>query len=812
MFKSYLVTALRNFWKNKVFSLINIAGLSIGISAALVIYLIVHYEFSYEKFQKNGDRIYRVVTNMHFPDQDFKNGGVPGPLPEAVRSEIPGIEMSTFFLLADKKVTVPGMSEKNAVFKKQENIVFADNHYFSLIGYKWMAGSPDKALDAPNKVVLTESRVKKYFSYSDIKETIGKTIIYDDTINVTVSGIVKDLDEITDFTFKEFISLSTLSEEYKKQNGWNEWGSVSSSSQFLVKLEKGTDPEKIDEQLKRLRKKHEKEAYLATDHFLQPLNDIHFNADFDSFDQRQGHKPTLYGLLAVAAFLLILGCINFINLTTAQGAQRAKEIGIRKTMGSTKTHLVIQFLSETFLLALTATLLSLVLIPWILKIFSDFIPPGLSFNLINQPYVIGFIIILILAVSLISGFYPALVLSNYKPVTVLKNVANANTSQSRRVWIRKTLTVSQFVIAQFFIIATLVVGKQIRYALTKDMGFKKEAIINFYAPYNYENPDNKQFVLQEKLKLIPGINKISLAGPPPANSGGSSSTMKFKKGDKEIETTVEVKQADTNYFSLYQMKLAAGRNLQPSDTTKEYVINEAYARFLGYKDPSQIIGQFVDKGNWRAPIVGVVKDFNFKSMHKAITPLVFTCQQKNHSTFHISLPDAGNNTDKWKLTIAKIETAWKEVYPEEDFNYNFFDESIAKFYKKEQQTANLLNWSAGLAIFISCLGLLGLVIYTTTQRTKEIGVRKVLGASVAQIVSLLSKDFILLVMIGFAIAAPLAWWAMNRWLEDFAYRTSISWWVFAASGLAMIVVALLTLSIQTIRSAVANPVSSLRTE
>ncbi len=783
MVKNYLIIALRNFWRHKVFSLINIAGLAIGISSALVIYLIVHYEFSYEKFQKDGDRIYRVVTNMHFPDQDFKNSGVPQPLPEAVRDEIPGIEASAYFFLGNQmKVTVPQASEKEKVFKKQENIVFADNQYFRFIPYKWLAGSPDDALDAPNKVVLTESRAKRYFDYVDPGKAIGKTIVYRDSVNATVTGIVEDLDEITDFTFKEFISYSTFREELK-----SEWGSVTSSSQFLVKLEKGVDPHAIDQQLKALRKKHQKEAYLATDHFLQPLNDIHFNSDFDSFDQRQGHKPTLYGLLAVAAFLLILGCINFINLTTAQGAQRAKEIGIRKTMGSSKTHLVLQFLSETFLLAFAATLVSLALTPLILKIFSAFIPVGLSLDMIGQPFVISFIVILVILVSLVSGFYPALVLSKYKPVTVLKNVANAHTSQSRRVWVRKTLTTSQFVIAQFFIIATLVVGKQIRFSLTRDLGFKKDAIINFHAPFNHQHPDNKQLVLLEKLKSIPGINQLSLAGPPPASSGGASSTMKFIKDGKEIETTVEVKQADSNYFSLYQMKLAAGRNLAASDTLKEYVINETYARFLGYTDPSKIVGEFIGQGDNKVPIVGVVSDFYFKSMHKPITPLVFTCQQKIHSNFHIALANAGKNTDQWRSTIAKIQSTWKEVYPEEDFNYVFFDESIAKFYQKEQQTASLLNWSAGLAIFISCLGLLGLVIYTTTQRTKEIGVRKVLGASVSQIVSLLSKDFILLVILGFVIATPLAWWAMHKWLEDFAYRTNISWWIFASSGILMIV-------------------------
>jgi putative ABC transport system permease protein len=786
MLKNYLIVAFRNFWRNKVFSLINIAGLAIGISAALVIYLIVHYEFSFEKFQKDRGHIYRVVTNMHFPDQDFKNAGVPGPLPAAARSETPGIEKSTLFWQANPmEVHIPSKVDNKNAFRKQENIIYADEQYFHFLDYKWLAGSPDNSLTGPNKVVLAESRAKTYFPYSDIRNAVGQTIIYDDSVKATVTGIVKDLDEITDFNFKEFISLATFSEQLKKINGWDEWGNVSSSSQFFIKLTKEADTAQVNKQLALVRRKHEKNAYLATDHFLQPLNDI----------------------------LLILGCINFINLTTAQASQRAKEIGIRKTMGSSKKQLVFQFLSETFLLTSLATILSVILIPWLLKIFSAYIPEGLHFDLFNQPNLFIFTVILVLIVSILSGFYPAIILSGYKPVLVLKNLAFANTAQSRRVWIRKTLTVLQFVIAQFFIIATLMVGKQIRFSLNKDMGFKKDAIINVRVPFNFQHSDNKQFVLQEKLKSIPGIEKLSLAGSAPANNGVNISTMKVinKKG-KEIETSVEVKQADTNYFDLYKIKLLAGRNLEQSDTTREYVINETYAKLLGFNNPGDILNRIMIHGDKKIPIVGVLADIHTKSLHTPIQPLAFSSEARLHSTFHIVLPAKGENTDNWKKIIANIGKAWKEVYPDEEFNYEFFDESIAKFYKKEQDTVNLLDWSAGLAIFISCLGLLGLVIYTTIQRTKEIGVRKVLGASVSQIVSLLSIDFISLVLLAFIIAAPLAWWAMHKWLEDFAYRTSMNWWIFGLSGLAMIIIALFTLSIQTIRSAIANPVKSLRTE
>ena len=451
-------------------------------------------------------------------------------------------------------------------------------------------------------------------------------------------------------------------------------------------------------------------------------------------------------------------------------------------------------------------------LPLLLKIFSDFIPPGLSLETIKQPIVIGFIITLVILVSVFAGVYPALVLSQYKPVTVLKNVAFANTSQSRRVWIRKTLTMSQFVIAQFFIIATLIVGKQIRYSLNREMGFNKDAIVTFVTPFDIENPGSKQKLLMEKIRAIPGIEKLSLSQQPPASSSTSISTMKFMDNGKETEASVTIKQVDTAYFDLYEMKLLAGHNLTASDTVKEYVINETYSRLLGFNNPRDIIGKVLNPQDSKIPIVGVIADFQTKSTHDVIPPLAFTCQQKGHTRFHIALPQNSNKAQGWSNTIAGMGRAFKDIYPEEDFKYSFVDEDIANFYKKEQDISRLLNWSAGLAVFISCLGLLGLVIYTTTQRVKEIGVRKVLGASVSQIVTLLSKDFLQLVMLAFIIAAPLAWWAMNKWLEDFAYRTSISWWVFAVCGLSMMIIALLTLGMQTVRSATANPVKSLRTE
>ena len=812
MFKNYLSVALRSFMRNKVFTLINISGLAIGISASLVIFLIVQYEFSYENFLKNKDRMYRVVTSLHFPDMLIHNGGAPGPLHTAVEESIPGIENSTaFWMNYQMDVEISDGNNKSETFKKQKNILYADEGYFQMIPYTWISGDPGDALNGPNQVVLTESRARAYFPYQDITRAVGRTITYNDSIQAVVTGIVEDLKEVSGFNFSEFISLATFLDDWKKNQSGDEWGSVTSSSQFFVLLEPGVTPERINEQLAELRKQHASENDVPTEYTLQPVGDIHFNTDYDSLSAPHGHKPTLYGLLVVAAFLLLLGCINFINLTTAQSSQRAKEIGVRKTLGSSVGQMRVQFLSETFILAMIASILSLSITPLILRMFSGFIPEGLHFSLRQHPMILLVVTGLIVIVGLLAGFYPAMVLSKLKAVLAIKNTV-ADTASNRGALVRKSLIVSQFVIAQFFIIATLIVGKQIRYSLTKDMGFKRDAIFSFRAPYNYFNPDNKQYVLSDRLRSIPGIEKMSLAGSPPASNSTNTTTMKFSEDGKDIETMVEVKNADTSFFNLYGIRLLAGRNLQLSDTLKEYVINEYYCHFLGYDNPQDIIGKMIKRNTKNVPIVGVVNDINTKSVARAIGPLAFANIGKNHSTFHIKLPPQGETTGAWNKTIDAIRKVFHEVYPDKEFSYTFFDDDIAAFYKKERDISQLLNWSAGLTIFISCLGLLGLVLFTTAQRVKEIGVRKVLGASVGQLVVLLSSDLLKLVLIAFFIAAPIAWWIMHRWLDNYAYRTSIGIWLFALSGLVMLLVAVITLSTQKIRSALANPAESLRSE
>lgn len=818
MFKNYFKTSIRNLLRNKIFSLINVLGLSIGISASLVIYLLVNYHFTFDKFEKDNGRSYRVVSNFSFSGEVFHNPGVTSPLGPAVKKELTGLDAVVPFRLwnGEPKITIPAEKNKQEVIlKHQKNIVFADESFMNLIGYQWIAGSAKTSLQQPYQTVLSETTAALYFPKLSPGQIIGKQIYFDDTVATTITGIVKDIKQNTDFNFTTFISRATLENTSLKPEDWTQWDNTNSVSQLLVKLAPKTDPKKIEAGMYNLYNKyhtHDPNDHSKSSYKLQPLSDIHFNADYGGYDLPLANKATLFGLLAVAIFLLLLGCINFINLTTAHASQRAKEIGIRKTLGSSKKQLIIQFLSETFLLTFIATVISVFLTPLILKAFSGFIPEGLHFNLSTHSGIILFLLILIIIVTVLSGFYPAMILSGYKPVLVLKNQAYSNTGKSRNAWLRKSLTISQFVIAQVFIMATILVSKQISYSLNKNMGLKKDAIIHLSLNY-YDTVKTHKYVFMDKLRAIPGITMVSLSNSPPSSNSTWSNTIKYKDGKKETETDVQMKFGDTNYIKLYDIKLLAGTNITQSDTANDLLINETYAHILGFQKLQDAVGKYLyPNPNNPTIISGVVADFNQHSLHEPVKPLIISNGDNRSLTVNIALQPQNADGTLWKSTIAQIEKAWKEMFPEDDFTYSFFDQDIAKYYDEEKHISSLLMWATGLAVFISCLGLLGLVIYTTTQRTKEIGVRKVLGASVSQIVTMISKDFLLLIIIAFVVAAPLAWFGMHQWLQNFAYRTDISWWVFALGIAVILVIALLTLSFQTIKAAIANPVKSLRTE
>ncbi|QQL51453.1 ABC transporter permease [Mucilaginibacter ginkgonis] len=821
MLKNYFKVALRNIAARKLFSFINVLGLSIGISAALVIYLIVEHDLSFDKFHSDRHRIYRVVSNFIYMGNPGYNRGVSMPLPDAIAAEIPEVAKLTHYYTWDFDVTIPNTAG-NAKFKAVENIVFTDKRYFGLFKYKWLAGNMNTALSQPNQVVLTQKQAKLYFPKLNAPDVLGKIVAYNDTIKTSVVGVVADFEGNTDITFHDFISWGTAltNAQLKRQFRTDNWGGTTSSSQCFVMLDANADPSLVEKKVTQLYYRHDprtpQNKDVVRNYHLQPLSDLHFGTNYGTVGYNQPvSKTVLYGLLVIASFLLLLGCINFINLVTAQSSQRAKEIGIRKTIGSTRQQLVVQLLSETFIITLVAVLISLACAPLILKLFADFISPDVKLDLLNHPGVLLFLALLTIVVALLSGFYPALLLSRYKPIEVLKSQSVLNSGTTRTAWMRKSLTVTQFVIAQFFIMATILVSKQVYYAVHKDLGFKKDAIIYMWTPYK-KNSNYKIAYFKDKIAAMPQVAMISRGSNPPSSSNTNSTEGTYKDGKKEIKTNIQMKYGDANYIKLYQIKLLAGRNIEPTDTSKAFLINVAYTRAMGLKNPADAVGKIVDKfnGDSRMQIIGVVSDFQQGSLHEALEPLCIQWypSQYNNEVLHVELKPQSAGGTEWADALAAIKTEWKKIYPEDDFTYHFYDESISKFYESEQHTSRLLMWSSGLSVLISCLGLLGLAMYTTRTRTKEIGVRKVLGATVAQIIALLSREIVLLIVLAFVIVTPLAYWAMHTWIQNFADRTSISWWIFALSGLGMLLTAMLTSTTQTFRAATANPVKSLRSE
>jgi putative ABC transport system permease protein len=814
MLKNYFRTSWRNLLKNKTISLVNIAGLSIGISASLVIFLLVQYDLSFDKSEKDNNRIYRVVADYNFTGTAFHSSAIADAMPAAIKNGIAGIEQTVPFRTwtDDVKVSVPVKTSNDATsFKIQKNIVFADQDYFKLMPYTWLQGSPQTALQNPYQVVLTKSNLEKYLPGLTPAEAIGKEIIFNDSVQTTITGIVEDLSFNTDFSFKTFVSKATIETPRLKPDDGDGWGSASPSSQLFVKLAPNEDPKTVQLAISRLYKKNVAERSGNTISFrLQPLADLHFNADFENFNGRVAHKSTLYGLLAIGVFLLLLGCINFINLTTAQASQRAREIGVRKTLGSSKKQLVFQFLSETFLLTLVAGVFSIFLVPLIIKLFADFIPSGPQFNLLQHPDILLFLAALVLIVSVCAGLYPAFVLSSYKPVNVLKGQVILTTGKSGNILLRKSFIVSQFVIAQVFIIATILVAKQVNYSLTQDLGFKKSAIIDIQTSFR-ARPESR-FLLLNKLKEIPGIKLISLSNNPPTSVNDRGDIIKYAGNKTITQAHAQVKLADTNYIKLYQIKILAGSNLSPSDTLKTVLINETCAHALGFRDLQQAVGKYVEINSKKLPIAGVVHDFHQKSFHEPINPLVISSKLSDQLLFNILLQPQNEDGSLWKKTIDQIKSNYEEVYPGEDFEYHFLDESIAQYYLSEQNLSRLLAWATAVTILISCLGLFALAVYMALQRRKEIGVRKIVGASVSQIVFLLVKDFVKPVIIAFIISMPIAWYGANVWLQNFAYKTELSWWIFIVTGCSSILVALATIGFQSIKAAIAIPVESLRTE
>jgi putative ABC transport system permease protein len=804
--------AFRNIRKNKLLASINVLGLTIGISACMVIFLIASYELSFDRFHSDGNRIYRIYTRFTGVFTGI-NRGVATGFTSGVRDNFAGVESVANFHTFSHKVFVPDGKSEPKEFESGTVGIFSGPEYFDVFSFNtWLIGDPKSSLTEPSKVVLTESRARTYFGNIPLADMIGREIIYRDSIQTTVSGILQDFKENSDFNFTEYISIAT-NDKLGERNIFepDDWGNTSSSSQLFVKLSEGATAESIRAQMGKLGviyKEKNKDSDWNVEPALQPLSEIHFDTEVGIFDNSRSvsDRSTFQILIVIAILLLVIAVINFVNLETAQASRRAKEVGVRKVLGSSRSVLVSHFMIESFILTFMAVICSMLLSWGSLLYFTDFIPPGVRLDLSN-PIVISFLGCCLFGVSILAGIYPAFVLSSYQPAVALKNQAYVNSGASRSAFIRKSLTVFQFSFSQVLIVATVAIGMQIHFMLNKDLGFKTDAVITFYAPWQ-EDPQ-KRAVLKNELDQITAIDLLSMHSSPPSAPGYSSSTMEFDNGKEILTHSVFHKGGDESYLDLYGIELLAGRNILAGDTATEYIINETYMRELGFKNPHEVLGKTVDNDK---VIVGVVKDFHTQSLHSVIKPVVIRSDPQGHFCFGLKLNTSGTDVEALKEKIALVENAWKKVYPDHRFNYSFVDDMIKRFYETEEKTGRLARTATAIAILISCLGLFGLSSFTVIQRTKEIGIRKVLGASVNSILMLLSKDFLKLVALAFVISAPLAYYALEWWLTKFAYKMDITVWLFVVAGMASILTAFFTISFRTVRAAKSDPVKSLRYE
>ncbi|MEO5583280.1 MAG: FtsX-like permease family protein, partial [Saprospiraceae bacterium] len=648
----------------------------------------------------------------------------------------------------------------------------------------------------------------------DPTDVIGQTIRYTgDSILATVTGIVHALPPNSELIFQEFISYASFSKTgLRKRQGLDSWPTTNSNCQVMLKISERASKTQIEKDINILRSKYIDSTRLKGNFALQTLTDIHFDGVYGNFKSRTANRSISNALILVALFLILLGCVNFINLSTANAPTRAKEIGIRKTLGSLRSQLTVQFIIETFLIVLIAMVISVLTMPLFLKLFKDFIPEEINLSSLLQPHVIIFFIVLVVLVTLTVGVYPAVILSSFNPVTVLKGSAIKGSPST--VWMRKGLTLFQLITAQVFILGTLMVLKQVNFLIHKDPGFNKDAVLNVETPLNPFTgavPDQVANVFKEKLKSIPGIELVSRGSMAPSSASWSSRVLTYYRDQVKIDVNAQIRSGDSMFLNLYQIPILAGRSPRYiNDSVQEFVINETMAAQLGVKDYSKLIGTSFGS-NHHQTITGVSKDFNMKSLHEAIEPMVFTEDPNNSFVFHLRMNKQIEHKQYSKI-LDQIKTYYQELFPKSEFYYFFLDEEMNKFYAAESHIAKLIRWCMGLAIFICCLGLLGMVLHTVQTRVKEVGVRKVLGASIPNIIQLLMKDFVVIFFLSMIIAAPLVYLLANKWLNKFAYRTEISWWIFPVGGVILMVVTSITLSFNILRAARANPMVSLRSE
>lgn len=807
MFKNYIKIALRNLWKSKGFSAINIIGLAIGLATCLLIMLFVLDELSYDRYNKKADRIYRVDGEIKFGGNHYVLAVAPDPMGATLKKDYPQVEQYVRF-----------RNEGGLLFKKdnenvqEEKVIYADSTLFDVFTLPMVDGDPQTALQAPNSLVITATTAHKYFNTT---QAVGRTILVNNRDNYKITGVIKDIPAQSHFNFDFFVSMATLKES--RRNNW-----VSNNFQTYVVLKEGADPKKLEAQFDALVEKYVGPAVkqiMSIDmaefkkggnyerHTLTPLTSIHLHSDKTAELGLNSSIQYVYIFSAIAFFILLIACVNFMNLSTARSANRAREVGVRKVLGSLKANLVKQFLTESIFISCIALMLALALTFLMLPTFNHLAAKDIKLDLLSSPWLLPILLMMVLITGLLAGSYPAFYLSSFKPIQVIKGKLATGFKTS---WLRSGLVVFQFAISIILIIATLVIYKQLNFIQSHKTGFNREQVLVLH---NTLPLGSKAKTFREELVKISGVKNATSTGYLPT-SGWRNDNPVF--GDPTLDqkkaVSMQTWDVDEQYLSTLGMELVTGRNFSKEFLTDSnaIIINEAAAKMYDFADPiGKNLYYLRDINNRYASVmhvIGIVKDFNFSSFRQQVTPLALLYNENPANT---AIRISSTNIPH---LVNQIERLYKDMAPGQPFNYTFMDEDFNNLYQTEQRMGVIAISFSTLAILIACLGLFGLAAYAAEQRTKEIGIRKVLGATVSNITTMLSKDFLKLVIVAAVIAFPLAWWVMHSWLQDFAYRTDISWWVFIMAGVTAALIAVFTVSFQTIRAALMNPVKSLRNE
>lgn len=777
-------------------------GLAVGVAACLLIFLVVKYETGFDDFHPKKEHIYRVSTEFSHDKVLSYAGGSGLPVAGGIRLDFPQIKEASSILNMAGQITVENGT--NSLKKlKEKNFYYADPEFFSMFNFQFLAGDAKSSLKDPNSAILTQATAEKLFG--NWKLAIGKTIKYDNDALFTISGILKNVPANSDFPLSVVVPYSSLANTNLKVN-LEDWVSTFGDLYTFVVLPSEYPMEKFNQDLKAFAKKHKPAEYADDSYIAQPLSELHFDERFGNFTDHTFSHSLVNALMLIGIFLIVIACVNFINLATAQAVNRAKEVGVRKVLGSSRKQLAAQFLGETALIVITSFLLAIIIAKWALPYLNNLLETKITFSFIDNPSLVVFMLTGVVLVTLFAGIYPAIILSGFNPITALKSKVTYKMASG--ISLRRSLVIFQFTIAHVLIIGMLIVVSQMKFFRNQSLGYNKDSVITVPAINDSMGVAKMDYIRNQLLKN-PGVENVSFSYSSPTSSRNWSSDFKFDHSTVKSTFGANLKWADPEYFKTYNLQFVAGHPYIASDTVRGFVVNETLLKSLGIADPQKAIGKEINlwDGEEVANIVGVIKDFNTNSLREAISPVLLASWKSQYQTINIKIKAGAE-----KSVLLFIEKTWNAAYPDYVYEYHFLDETIGEFYKQETQLSQLYKIFAGIAIFISCLGLYGLVSFMAVQRTKEVGIRKVLGASVRNIVLLLSKEFTILILIAFIISIPIAWFIMNKWLANYSYRIEPGVSIFATAIIGSILVAWFTVGYRAIKAAVANPVKSLKNE